>query len=495
MTAPNPRWQRYIWILYPVLLLAALSSWALSSAPGSSPDEDYHLVSIWCGLGLRDGLCTAGPTPTTRMVADDVVNSSCFQAAPKQSGRCPQATGPVETDNGNFNNSYPGGFYATMGLFAGPSVEVSVLLMRLFNAGIYVAAITALLGLVGTRRRTNYMLVSLATLVPLGIFLIPSANPSSWAITSATVLWASLVEFTRAEERGKKIGLVILAAFGFAMALASRADATAYAAAALALAWFVTAKRDRKTLIRGGIAVVLIGVAYAWYRTLGQTSMVGPRTDPFRPAEPPDAWFHRILGLTELILGAFGPAPLGWLDTPMPSMTRLLAGGIAAMVLIWGLRRCSWRKATSLVAILALLITLPMIVLAADHLIIGEGVQARYLFPLVILAMMIAISQDNPRGSQLNWAQATVIALSLGLANAAALHTNIRRYVTGLDDPHFNLSRKVEWWWQAGPSPMMIFAAGSLLFFAAAAAVLVYQRFTAAPESPQTEPSARSEQV
>jgi len=40
-----------------VCVLVALGAWSVASPVGASPDEDYHLVSIWCSHGERPGLC------------------------------------------------------------------------------------------------------------------------------------------------------------------------------------------------------------------------------------------------------------------------------------------------------------------------------------------------------------------------------------------------------------------------------------------------------
>ena len=42
-------------IAAPVALFVALGSWVLASPVGSSPDDDYHMASIWCGQGVREG--------------------------------------------------------------------------------------------------------------------------------------------------------------------------------------------------------------------------------------------------------------------------------------------------------------------------------------------------------------------------------------------------------------------------------------------------------
>lgn len=55
--------------------LLALVAWAFASPVGATPDEDFHLVSTWCGGGLRDGACEAGTDATSRTVRADLVEA------------------------------------------------------------------------------------------------------------------------------------------------------------------------------------------------------------------------------------------------------------------------------------------------------------------------------------------------------------------------------------------------------------------------------------
>ena len=63
---------------------------------------------------------------------------------------------------------------------------------------------------------------------------------------------------------------------------------------------------------------------------------------------------------------------------------------------------------------------------------------------------------------------------ALIVANAVALHTNIRRYISGLDVVDWNLNHHVEWWWDIPVSPMVIWAIGSLAFAGATIIVLLW---------------------
>lgn len=72
-----------------VLALASMMSWAVSSPPGSSPDEHFHLSSTWCGLGERDGLCKPRQNPNFREVPRGVAAVAvCFAFDGFQSAAC-----------------------------------------------------------------------------------------------------------------------------------------------------------------------------------------------------------------------------------------------------------------------------------------------------------------------------------------------------------------------------------------------------------------------
>ena len=326
----------------------------------------------------------------------------------------------------------------------------------------------------GPSRRTNHMLAALVTLVPLGVFVIASVNPSSWAFTSAALLWAAGFEFGKAEDRWRRWALGALVVLGILLAGSSRAVAVAYSAVAVLLAWFANARRDRRTVVTGFVAVVLAGACVLWYRSLGQSGIMGAR-DSIPPDDSVAAWLARIQQVPALLIGSFGtPGGLGWLDTAMPSTTWVVALSAYAAAVFWGLRRCRWRKAVSLVAVAGLAVALPLMIMRLEHS-VGQGLQPRYLFPLLITLVAIALVHDNETGSELHVAQATLLMLGLAGAHSGAIHTNLRRYVTGLDVGALNLNYAIEWWWQAVPSPMTVWAIASISF-GVAAAIAVFSK-------------------
>lgn len=89
--------------------------------------------------------------------------------------------------------------------------------------------------------------------------------------------------------------------------------------------------------------------------------------------------------------------------------------------------------------------------------------QPRYILPLlIILAGVSAASVHAPHWWRGGRAYATAAALAV--AAAVALHTNVRRYTTGVDSWSVDPGAGAEWWWAAVPSPVVIWVVGSLSF-------------------------------
>jgi hypothetical protein len=134
------------------------------------------------------------------------------------------------------------------------------------------------------------------------------------------------------------------------------------------------------------------------------------------------------------------------------------------------------------------LVVLPITVLVTNDLLVGaQGyLQPRYLLPL--LPMLVGTAVMAPRGHAgigLRRGQVLVIAGSVVVAHAAALHTNIRRYVTGLDERGPDLGEHVEWWWRAGPGPLTTWVFGATAFAVAVACGLTLVGLAPSGRSPR----------
>ena len=101
------------------IALAALgAAWTISSPIGSSPDDDFHLGSIWCSAWAPKATCvpTDPPVFTTirSVLIPEAVSESaiCYRRHPLLSGYCPLSTDTSLLSRSRTNDGeYPGGYY------------------------------------------------------------------------------------------------------------------------------------------------------------------------------------------------------------------------------------------------------------------------------------------------------------------------------------------------------------------------------------------------
>jgi hypothetical protein len=474
--------------LAPVLAFVALFAWALASPMGAAPDDDYHLASIWCGNPLNTDACAIGDEEGTRELPAVIHGAACFAQQPELGAVCQderfdfdqQVT--VETNRGNFAGQYPPVFYGVMSLFVGPNILASILVMRLFTIVLFVGITTALAFLLPASRRVPLIAGWLITTVPLGAFLLASNNPSSWAIIGVGSAWIALVGYFESTGR-RRIALGALFAATALMAAGSRSDAAIFTVIGIGLAIWLTFRRDRSYLLWAILPVVMAIVAALFYLTSAQSAvgtegLGGGTLQPDTPIAgnaPRDAFgllAYNLLYVPVLWAGAFGQWGLGWLDTTMPSVVWVGACAVFAAVAFAGLVQVTWRKALAVLGVGILLWVIPTYVLVAGGNVVGENVQPRYLLPLIVVLGMVALLPVRDRLLQLSWLQLSIAGTVLFVAFSFALHSNIRRYVTGVDAAAANLDAGAEWWWGGMPSPMTTWVIG-VLAYAGLLAVLI----------------------
>lgn len=460
-------------IVCALLGFAALLGWSYASPVGASPDDNFHMTSIWCAPGDRPGLCESAEEPGSKAVPAAVANSSvCYAFVAEHSGRCDTPlTGMVTTNHGNFTGVYPPIYYGTMSMFASEDVQTSVLLMRAFNALLAVTLVSSIYLLVDRRLRAPMLWGLLLTAIPAGVFLVASVNPSGWAIMSAGTLWVALVGYFRAPNATRRIALGGLALIAALMGAGSRGDSAVYVAFGAVLAAIISFERSRRFLLCLILPVVAAVIAAAFY--LG-SNQVGAALEGEMTGAAPEkvdvvsGLIRTLLNIPLLWVGNFGTQPLGWGDTTMPTVVWFTTLVLYAAVAFWTLSRP--RGARMNIAILLAGIALVMVpswVIVQNAVDVGVLVQPRYVLPLqVILIGLLLFGAGDPR-THLSPLQRWIIVLGLTGANCIALYTNMRRYLTGTDYHGFNLNNGIEWWWQSMPVPPGAFWLLSSAAFAA----------------------------
>ena len=469
----SKRWKRIvIALVLGALGFIGLGGWALASPPGSAPDDDFHLASIWCAWGDRDNLCESSDEAGVSVVPQRLVLAAhCYALQPAQSAACvPTEDVTIGTTRLNSGGNYPPLFYAVTGVFASDDIDASVIGIRLFNSALFVGAVIAVLSLLRPGQRGPLLWTSVIGLVPVGVFFIASVNPSSWAILAGLVTWAAMTGYFTAERRGLRIGLGISSAVVGLMGAGARSDAAVYVAFAALAAMILTFDRSRSWLKLASIPLGLIVVSAISFLTSGQTDWaVQAGAQQIAEAGSGEGSslglvFSNLLMLPFLWSGNLGTWGLGWLDTQLPAPVWVMMIGAFTAVVFWGLRVMTRRKGIVLALALLALIVMPLYVLYGQNAAVGTEVQPRYLLPLMLTftgVTLYGLAKDNLGLSRL---QGLIVLMGVAAANAFALHTNMKRYITGLDKPGANLNTNIEWWWGISLQPMTVWLVASAAF-------------------------------
>jgi hypothetical protein len=475
-------------------VVLGLGAWAFSSPVGSSPDDDFHLASIWCGLGDREGLCAPSDVPGQKRIDSGLNLASCYAFQSSLSAGCQEASGVftnsvvIDSARGSFSSNYPPVYYASMGFLASSDIPTSALLMRFANIAVFLLSFVALWLLLPVALRRTQFWMWAATLVPLGAFLIASNNPSSWAITGVGTAWFALYGFMGA--RGiRSLWLGVLFMAEVLIASGARADAAVYtilgSLAVIVLTWKSSwSYLGRLTLPAVGGLVSLYFYATSLQSAVASTGLAdGVLGTATRSAFGVLA--INVVQVPELWIGALGYWGLGWLDTTMPGLVWVSSAGIFASLvfLMWG--SLSGRRLLALASLAAILYVLPLYVLQRGLNYVGEQVQPRYLLPLIVVFAGIAFLGLAAGEKQLSPVQLWVSLFGIVIANSLALYVNTKRYVSGLDNGNgFSLETNVEWWWSIPIGPMAMWVIGSLGF-----ALAIYGGYRASHVSPQAVPA------
>lgn len=483
-------------IVVTVAAMVCGAMWALSSPPGSSPDDNYHQATIWCVDATTstsaDTCRVTGESETTggRVVELPALaaNPNCFAFVPTESGACqlPLAKTTATTEAID-NGTYPGGFYRVMHLLVRDSVPESIVAMRFVNVAL-AALLLGSIALVATAAVRRLMVLTLVpVLIPLGWFILASVNPSSWSLSGLTAYGFALHTLFLAEGGRRRVAAGALGALGLVMALCARGDAPAYAGvitvAICVLHWKALWADKRLVAIPAIVAVVCLWrvLAAAQVASIAGASAETDRT--LSQVIP-----NLILEWPALFSGMFGYAfGLGWLDTAMNSVTSYPVALIIGFLGLTGLGRMTGPKAIAAAVIFLPMFVLPMMTLYRTRLIVGESVQPRYILPLMpMLLAILLVDRVADRTLRLNRVQAVLIWLALTVATAAAIYANARRYVTGIDGP--TMIDTLEWWWESAPSPGTVTVIGGVAF-AVFAAPLVVMHWRRTPSLPEVGPA------
>jgi hypothetical protein len=476
-------------------------AWVFASPIGAGPDDDFHLVSAWClGPAAAAAPCEYDVETDGFKVPVALAEIACFAFDPTESASCQgedwswSVNTLIDTNRGNFSGSHPPVFYAVTGAMTGGDIQVSALLMRTLTVFLFVAITAALYLLLPAHRRPTLLWAWLLTSVPLGLFLFGTNNPSVWAWIGVGSTWIALLGYYETEGL-RKATLGVLFALTALMAAGSRADAALYTGLAIALVMVLVSTRRRRFFVDSilPIAVGLMALMLFLGSFLNRGGAAGFTGESyFDPdtgsaadisagaaadavggavAGGPDQalsgfglFASNLLNQPALWSGVLGDWGLGWLDTSMPAIVPAATVACFVAVCFFGLARMTVRKTIVVAAVVGILLAIPLYVLQSGGDVVGDQVQPRYLLPLVVLLAGLLLLTTPSRPIVLTLAQRVTIIVALSGSQFIALHLNLRRYVTGIDQSGPNLDAGVEWWWQGPIGPNAVWLLGSLAY-------------------------------
>lgn len=488
-------------------LLAALilaGVWAFSSPPGSSPDDGAHLTTIWCAWGGHDG-CRATSADGYFAVPAEVGSTPCFALDAGTDARCDAG----ETDGlvvGQSLRGYnPPVFYAVMRLFVSDEVAQSVLAMRTFN--ILLASLLWLFAFAvsPTAVRRSLVISWSALLIPIGLFFIPSTNPTSWSIISAGLFWAFLYAAVsnQVRSRGSRIGAWIGVGLTVLVGLGSRSDMLyvlgVLTLAVIAVGWQKKwATRGRWLALSGALALALVASLYLLSSRAGvllRQFIDGVSFPSNSQADQPHALAKILLEVPTFLtafLGAQGPVwsqrnstqdvavdgfaylgftyGAGYTDVQFPVAVPLLLTGSLAFLLFTVSK--AWTRRQWLGALLvASGLLLEILAIRAAFEFGAENIQPRYFFPLFLGGMGLLLIWPNRLPNRV---QSIALCVAGVVASSLALRALLSRYVHGQSHSYIELASGPHWWWNFGPSPHVVWVVGTAASIVVAAVLVSY---------------------
>jgi len=457
-----------------VSAIMTLGAWAFASPIGSTPDDDYHLVSIWCGQGFRDGICEEGSEPREVVVRETLMKYSfCYAGNPDETGECEETEIFAPTTRSNSGEN-PRVFFWVASWFASNDLTASIISIRFFNSILIVVGFAAVIFALPRHLRRVPVVSAVSIAVPLGLFIIPSTNPSSWGIYAVVLFFSAFLGFVITKNRRSRWILGPIALITLLMAAGSRPDSALYILIAVAAVIIITFTRKMVNPVSISIVVTLLlmgalfffGSANTWATFTGAPGG-GDNIPTYGQL------YANVTNLPTLWVGGFGVWGLGWLDTPMSPIVWVVGWGVFLSLVFAAIQYFNLQQTLSVSLIFAALVLVPLLALYFSGFIVGEFVQPRYLTAL--LGMLVAASMfrsSMSTGLVMSRAQVWIIGFALIFAHIIALRTNLGRYLTGMSQVATNLDYGFEWWWVDRPasnelfwfSPNLVWITGSIAF-------------------------------
>lgn len=475
-------------------VLFGFAAWAISSPVSASPDDDYHLGSIWCPRPIDESGCTYdiknGVISSVEVPEAITDSKKCVAFKPEKDASCALDASDNELvpTNRFDDGGYPWGYYQLHHLLVGEDVHHSVVMMRLLNIIIGLGGLFLVGALAAPHIRHALLIATFTAWVPMGVYFVASNNPTSWALSGCLIYGASLIASTETTGR-RRWALLGTMTLGAVLSMTSRTDSAFYLfVITLAMWFFIKITRDRlPTLL---LSLLMSGLGLFVLSSTGQTASL--TADGGWPTYPNlSTWRIFVLNvqsLPEHIASwwglTWGP---GWFDVPLLGWSTLAMVFVAGGVVFVAAHKLHVRKIFAITIMLGALLGIPAVSLTLRQVQPVFYYQGRYMLPLVAVALLIWLTR---RDRKIFFRSPSRLILLVGIvtwANSMALRQIIRRYSLGLADNTIIGFGSPKWWpWAI--SPTTVWALGSLAMLVGVIFILFVTIRSAAAQEQIAEP-------
>jgi len=476
--------------LMALLLFLSLAAWAMSSAVGSTPDEDFVITSIWCGTSESVGAtpyCQPDPNRPGFMIVPGLVAEPerCFHVTVTGnwgSAACQEGVrNEVFSTDRYSKGSYPKTYSDVMRNFVSADVEKSVMQMRLFNS--LLAAVTIILAFsINLRPLNDALLTWMIVVTPAAAYFIGSVHNSSWTLIGTTCFifaFTSLLRNRKVPQIWIPASLLVL--FGVWLSSSSRPEGE-YTLIVLAAIMLISEfppkglKLSKKALIIVGATLTIATFVFQRVSWWGRTNIFNDQrimSEKEFPHTANDLLLNNFLRLPDFFLSYFGSFGLGFPQLSLGSIVWLFSSQSFLLLIAFAIRK-SHKTHQIIFAFAFLFMSFAILYLSQTGLYeVAQEISPRYFMPLFIGIVVITA---NNKKSRYPISLVISVALMSTISNSLAIRDSIRRYVTGQDIYSTkSLNNGREWWWNFGPAPETVWLIGSLAF-AMLFAVIIYER-------------------
>jgi hypothetical protein len=437
----------------------------LSIPHGATGDMDFHLASIWCAQGEKEGLC-ADIDRVSNTAEVPFMFQMCNSRNIDYWPYCEIDEVHPETQRLRMAPiSSLSFYYKIVHVFVDDHIQQSVLKIRLFNSFISSLVLFALLSF--TNRRIRFAAVAGFTfsIIPFGLQHFSGVTTRGWSVLAVMTSWAFLASYLLTPKNDVRLRMLQLSAYVFTILLAlfSRIDAlmmVMITSLFIIISHLVsTAKVNKRQFFFGisGIAL-LAGVAQLLPGIRNQANFVIP--DDFGTAQ---YIVFQLVHLPEYMADWWNYS-IGQ-DGSGPGVIGLIGVLLFAINLAFALQKSDLRQ-----RILFTSFTLVIFVLfAKSGSVVGVMVPLTAFYTLGMAVPWIGLTIASSR-NKLQFMSSLGnrrVAISLLSFSHAVFFYNLLEFFTkrGTNTRYFEtISLNDVWWWSIWIGPNTVWVTGAVLF-------------------------------